>query len=113
MGFKAMDQDLARALIARHQDVITPSAQLEAEIYKRTKCPVCGQTGADKVFSAPKIVVDEEGGLEVFNAPFSDSSPLVQGHAKCGQCHTEYSPETGVIIRQDEPVITDPHFNSE
>lgn len=111
MGFKALDPSLVRALISDHEDVITPAAQMEAEVFKAARCPVCGHQGADKHVPDAKVVVDEEDGMIVISAPFSQNSPLVQGHAKCSQCQTEYSAETGVIIRQTEPVLTDPGFN--
>lgn len=113
MGFRGLDPELARALIEGQTDVITPAAEMESEVYKHAKCPICGQVGADKTVSPAKVVMHEEDGMVVLSAPFSQSSPLIQGHAKCGQCQTEYSPETGVIIKQPEPVLTDPHFNYE
>jgi len=94
-------------------DVITPEAELEAEIYKKSRCPVCGHVGAAKVADPTKVVVTEEGDEVVVSAPFSGASPLIQGHAQCPGCETEYSAETGVVISQKEPVLTDPNFTDE
>lgn len=113
MGFKTMDPALIHELIKDQVDVITPAAQMETEVFKQLRCPVCGNVGAEKVVAETKVVVTEEDGMTVIKAPFSGSSPLVQGHARCGQCQTEYAPETGVIIKQDEPILTDPNFSSE
>ena len=113
MTFKTMDPNLIRSLLKDQVDVITPAAEMESEIYKRARCPVCENVGATKVTEPPKIVPTEEDGMVVIKAPFSQNSPLIVGHAKCPQCETEYSPDTGVIISQPEPVITHPHFTGE
>lgn len=113
MGFKAMDPELTRALLKGHADVITPAAEMETEVYKAARCPVCGTRGADKVVPPPKIIREEDGDEIILRAPFSESSPLILGHGKCSNCGTEYSVETGVIIEQSEPVITDPGFTDE
>lgn len=87
---------------------------MEAAVLEKARCPVCGHVGASKCVATAKVVVDEETGETVISSlPFNDSSPLVLGHAKCGQCGSEFSPETGVIISQPEPIITDPGFSSE
>ena len=108
MGFKTMDPELIREALRGQVDVITPAAEMEAEVYKQAVCPVCGTRGAVKVTTPPKISVTKEGDTIVLRPPFQDGNPLIVGHAKCTKCDTEYSPETGGIISQTEPVLTDP-----
>jgi rubredoxin len=112
MSFQTMDPSLARQLIEHETNIITLEAQIENEVFKNTRCPVCGHIGANKVTIAPRIIPTPDG-PQIIQSPFSSASSLVMGHAKCEVCQTEYSPTTGVIIRQQEPILTDPNFTDE
>ena len=111
MAFKTMDPDLIRSLINDEVDVITPAAEMEGEVFKNAQCPACGHIGAEKVTLPPKVVVEQNGDMTIIRAPFSEGSPLVVGHAKCSACKTEYSPMTGVIVKADQPILTDPTYD--
>ena len=110
--FKTMDAATIRSIIEDEVDIITPAIDMESEVLKHARCPVCGSVGAGRAILPPKIVVGESG-VQIFRTPFSDSSPIITSHAKCRNCDTEFSPRTGVIIKQDEPVLTDPNFPHE
>lgn len=113
MAFKPMDPSLARALLEGQVDVITPAAQREATIYDQATCPVCGQVGADKAVPSPKIIIEDDGDVQIIRAPFNPATHLIQGHAKCRNCGSEYNPLSGLIISQPEPVLSDPNFPDE
>lgn len=97
-----MDPDLARSLIEGHEDVITPTAKAEAELFELIRCPVCGGQGADRAMLPPKVVTDEDGAPVVTRTPFSNASPTILAHAKCRTCRAEYDPHSGLIIAEPE-----------
>jgi hypothetical protein len=111
MAFKTMDPALIQKLLKDEVDVITPAAKMESEVYKNAHCPACGHVGSEKVTLPPKVVVEEGEGMTIIRAPFSEHSNLVVGHAKCSACATEYSPSTGVIIKADQPILTNPNLD--
>jgi hypothetical protein len=106
-----MDQAVARKLIQNEKDIITPAAKVEAELFEHSICPKCGSEGANKITLPPKVVVTDES-VHVVRAPFSGSSPLVQGYAACRTCGTEYSPRTGIIIKNGDGDIQLPDIKS-
>lgn len=107
MSYTFMDPEKIRQILSSEQDVITPAVTQESQLYETAQCPVCSHVGAKKVVRAPKLAITKDG-ISVIQTPFSSGSPLIQGHAQCLTCHTEYSPRTGVIIKADEPVLTHP-----
>lgn len=106
MVFKPMDPAVIRALISNVEDVITPALRNDAALLDSVPCPVCGSQGADKAPKVPTIVDEGDGQFAVLNSPFSASSPIIQGYAKCRSCSTVFEPMTRVIVQQPEPVIT-------
>lgn len=107
MSYTFMDPEKIKQILSAEQDVITPAITQELKLYEAAQCPVCSHVGAKKVVRAPKLAVTEQG-VTVVQTPFSAGSPLIQGHAQCLTCHTEYSPTTGVVIKMSEPVLTHP-----
>jgi hypothetical protein len=106
MTFKAMDPDLARELIAQHQDVLTPAMEAEASVYERARCPVCGEAGCSKKIDAPRLV-ETTAGVQIVTA-FGEGL-LPKGYALCRHCETEFDPETSVIRKGAPVVIRGPH----
>lgn len=107
MAYKTMDPDLIREILANEEDVITPAVENEKALYENIRCPVCGGVGAEKVTLAPLIEADDDGNVSVIRSPFQKDRILSVGHARCKECGSEYVPETQVIYKTSEPVITD------
>lgn len=106
MPFKLLDPEVARSLLEGHEDIITPAAALDRELIELAHCPVCGSQGSDPVMSPPKFAIGEDGTPKALRVPFTAGKPNVVMHAKCRTCASEFSQHTGVVISQNEPVIT-------
>jgi hypothetical protein len=106
MALRTLDPDIVRKLIDGVEDVITPAAESEAELYKSARCPRCFQSGyCVKRVDPPKVVMTRSG-PELVQSPFVPNKLLTEGYAKCTNCETEFCPRTG-IIRHVEPFLTD------
>lgn len=102
-----MDPQLIRQLLENEEDTLTAAAKAEDLVYKHTQCPVCGQSGCEKRYQAPKIVIDENGAPTVLRSPFG-SGPLPEGYAHCIHCSTDFNPYTGLIFKTDASMIREP-----
>lgn len=110
--FKPMDQNLARALIEGHTDVIAKEVEEEKEVYANTRCPICFEGGCEKRLLESRIAVAEDGSPVVMASPFVQGRALPQGYAHCIHCGTDFDPRTGIIRRTEAsqilPVDLDP-----
>lgn len=106
MAFKPLDPAIVRRLIESEEDVITPALKTEAALLEEVLCPVCGSKGADMVVTPAEIEVNEHGGFEIKRSPFSKTSPILQGQARCRECQALFAPLSRVIVEQREPVLT-------
>lgn len=95
MPLKTMNPDTIRELISQHQDILTPAAKAEEDLYRNAKCPVCFSQECTKKIDPPKVVMGPDGPV-VVSSPFT-SGVLVNGHAVCSVCHTEFDPRSGII----------------
>jgi hypothetical protein len=102
-----MDPAKIRELLDGVEDVITPAAKLDSELYANARCPTCGHTGADKVILAPKIELQDDGTPRVVRSAFTAASPIPKGHAQCQGCGVEYNPISGLIYKATHPILTD------
>lgn len=100
-----MDQQLARELIEREKDILTPAIEAEKTLYQNTTCPMCGTTGCEKQIPKPKVIETSQGPVVSDNV-FGDL--LVRGYAHCIHCNTSFNPHTGVIIKTDMSIIHAP-----
>lgn len=100
-----MEPSLVRDLLENEEDVITPAIQQRKQLLDHVPCPTCGDRGADIHVLAPKVSVSE-GEPVVTASPFSQSSPIVEGYAKCRTCACVFEPMTRVIVEMNEAVIT-------
>lgn len=85
MGFKEMDPEKVWELIKGQEDILTPIANREVEVFHSAVCPSCGSSD---------------------HSPFIDGArPFVKGYLlpnkllKCLKCQTEFNPRTNLITR--------------
>jgi hypothetical protein len=97
MHWEPMNPELVQQLLEGQEDILTPAIKAEEQLYKNTRCPVCGQDGCQKRIQAPKILITKEG-PSVVKSSFG-SGPLPLGYAYCIHCDTEFDPLTRVIYR--------------
>jgi rubredoxin len=109
MIYDTMDPALIKELLEGHEDIITKAAKKDEEIFKNATCPNCGSGECKKAIPAPKVVYGLGGEINVMNSPFRSNSPIIQGHAVCCICGTEFDPRTGIILKSNAPVILEPH----
>ena len=108
MALKTMDPDAIRAILEQHEDILTPLAKAEEEVFNNAICPSCYEKECYKKIDPPKTIVTEDG-VSVISTPFSSRSPLPKAYAVCKSCGTKFDPRTGIIYREGESIIRDPH----
>ena len=106
MAFKTMDQDLARHLIEKEKDILTPAIEEERKLYENTLCPMCTQGGCKKMTRPPKIL-STSSGPEIVESPFGEG-PLTEGYAHCVHCDTDFNPKTGMIYKSAASILASP-----
>ena len=106
-AFKTMDPDVVRELLDGHEDILSPEAEKEANLYKQTQCPMCGQQDCEKRLHPPKIEMGEDGTPNVIQSPFGNSI-LPEGYAHCIHCDTDFNPHTGMVFKTAASMIHGP-----
>jgi hypothetical protein len=104
-GFKTMDPDQIRELIADEPDIITEAVQREEQVYRNAACPVCHERGCEKELEPTVVIPAEDGSPQIVASPFSSDHPLPRGYAVCRTCGTKFDPYSGVI-REAAPFMT-------
>lgn len=104
--FVPMDQQLARELISRETNVLSPAAEEDAKRYASLRCPMCYQSGCKKQLLPTKIAVSDEG-LQVISSPFGDGM-IPEGHAICIHCDTVFDPASGLILNSGPTMTSSP-----
>ena len=105
-----MDPEDIRKLIEGQPDVLALEAQEEAKLYKDTMCPMCFQSGCEKIIPPPKIVEGPDG-PSIIQSPFVDGKSLPQGYAHCIHCGTDFNPRTGMIMKTEASMIHGPQLD--
>lgn len=81
---KPLTQDEIWKLLEGQEDVLTPLAKKEQIFFRNSACPTCGAVSHSQTVNAKR--------------PFSQGSPLPNILLRCLQCHTEFDPNTGLIV---------------
>jgi hypothetical protein len=68
-----------------HQDVLTPLAKREQELFASSPCPKCGAQSVAPILDIAR--------------PFTSASPLARRVLRCVLCETQFDPRTGLITK--------------
>ena len=83
MILKPMDPEAIRRALEGHENVLTPAAQKQADLFKSLSCPSCG--------SGVTPYLDPQ-------ALFRPGEALPRYLARCTSCGCEFEPNTGIQI---------------
>lgn len=90
MTTKNLTQDEIRALIEKHNDILTPMAESEEKLINSSYCPTCKNTKLEKFLDK--------------DMPFRSGHLLPYTLLKCPNCSTEFDPRNGIISKRDAKV---------
>lgn len=91
--YKEIDQETLKAIVAEHEDILTPLVEADRAIYNDASCLRCGgKTFPENDLRHLKV---SEDGSEVYVA---NSRPIPRKLCRCTDCGSLMDPFSGLLV---------------